>query len=625
MARCAGAALFVVFIAYAPPHTVAQDSVTPPPAPKNPTPNGGVGMVPPRPTTAPSMVDTDNGKEPTHTCTISHENPAGPTHAADELLLARKYPEAETRYRALLHENANSEAAQLGLTRALLEQNKLDEADALLRQRSLVPKSAPGFIAHGELKFREGELSAAEADFRAALALDPCLGRVHFDLYRVNEASSFHATARPQLEQAYQLSPWDPDVQREWFSALPRKDRIAQLEGGLAGAVGRDPERRKEWERLLAEEEAWLKYPQKRCRLATASMPAEAPLHAVRPDGNYQPDLSTTGGIAGALEVVLNGQRTRLRLDTGASGLLLTPGQAKKVGAVRFADDEILGMGDKGPAGGYAAFVDSIRIGGLEFKDCPVEVIDKNPGLNADGLIGADVFSAFLVTMDFPGRKFKLGPLPPRPDEKFVSPARLTSGGAMDDNEADIPAQETHAEQDKDKGEDKDQDDEDAESPPRSVSPLLYDAYVAPEMESYTRIYRFGHYLLVPTVINPKPGKQATHKLFLLDTGAAMNAIAPRLAAEATKVRPRDDLEVRGLNGKVKDVRAADKVSLGFGRFVQTDLEITTFDLSRFSQATGTEISGILGYDVLGKLTVVIDYRDGLVDFRYDTTHLKLK
>lgn len=40
------------------------------------------------------------------------------------------------------------------------------------------------------------------------------------------------------------------------------------------------------------------------------------------------------------------------------------------------------------------------------------------------------------------------------------------------------------------------------------------DRYISPEMKSYTSVFRFGHFLLVPTAIGKVPGK-----LFMIDTG----------------------------------------------------------------------------------------------------------
>jgi len=39
------------------------------------------------------------------------------------------------------------------------------------------------------------------------------------------------------------------------------------------------------------------------------------------------------------------------------------------------------------------------------------------------------------------------------------------------------------------------------------------------------------------------------------------------------------------------------------------------------SASVGTEISGILGFDLLSILDIKIDYRDGLVDFIYRDRH----
>ena len=51
---------------------------------------------------------------------------------------------------------------------------------------------------------------------------------------------------------------------------------------------------------------------------------------------------------------------------------------------------------------------------------------------------------------------------------------------------------------------------------------------------------------------------------------------------------------------------------------LRSNQDVLTFDLSNLCRNTGTEVSGILGFQVLGMLHVKIDYRDGLVDFTYD-------
>ena len=46
---------------------------------------------------------------------------------------------------------------------------------------------------------------------------------------------------------------------------------------------------------------------------------------------------------------------------------------------------------------------------------------------------------------------------------------------------------------------------------------------------------------------------------------------------------------------------------------------MVAFDFTRISDNIGTEISGTLGFTLLRFLDIKIDYRDGLVDFEYDT------
>ena len=136
------------------------------------------------------------------------------------------------------------------------------------------------------------------------------------------------------------------------------------------------------------------------------------------------------------LDVKLNDHNARLQIDTGAGGLLISRSVANGAGLKAFSQNEIGGIGDEGLKAGYTAYVDTIRIGNLEFQNCAVEVMDKRnfPG-DIDGLIGMDVFSHFLVTLDYPMRKLLLGPLPPRPGEQ--PPRRRSSNTGSEDEGSD--------------------------------------------------------------------------------------------------------------------------------------------------------------------------------------------
>ena len=132
-------------------------------------------------------------------------------------------------------------------------------------------------------------------------------------------------------------------------------------------------------------------------------------------------------------------------------------------------------------------------------------------------------------------------------------------------------------------------------------------------MQNYTRIFRFGHDLLIPTKIGDVP-----YKLFLLDSGAVTNLISPAAAREVTKVQADSHTSVKGISGSVDKVYTADKAVLQFGHLRQENQEITAFDMKHLSDDAGTEISGFLGFILLRILDIKIDYRDALIDFQYD-------
>jgi hypothetical protein len=106
--------------------------------------------------------------------------------------------------------------------------------------------------------------------------------------------------------------------------------------------------------------------------------------------------------------------------------------------------------------------------------------------------------------------------------------------------------------------------------------------------------------------------------LFGLDTGAFSNLLSVRAGRQVSKVSSEDSVRVHGVSGAVDKVYSSEKATLRFGHFQQSNLGIITIDLSSVSRHTGTEVSGFLGFAMLRQLEVELDYRDGLVDFKYD-------
>jgi hypothetical protein len=228
--------------------------------------------------------------------------------------------------------------------------------------------------------------------------------------------------------------------------------------------------------------------------------------------------------------------------------------------------------------------VASIKIGGIEFTNCPVEILEKWSVLDSDGLIGGDVFDASLLTLDFPKHELRIAPLPLRPGETEADRAKLE---AADDDAVFVP----------------------------------HDPYVAPEMSKWMRVYRSGHDLLMPTdIVETKRKKDEAawkDKLFLLDTGSDSNLISPAAAAEVTKVSRDWDSGMRGLQGEVDKVYEAGKFTLAFAGLRLDSPSMTAINLTTISHDAGVEVSGLIGAPALFQLTMHIDYRDNLVLFEY--------
>jgi predicted aspartyl protease len=291
-------------------------------------------------------------------------------------------------------------------------------------------------------------------------------------------------------------------------------------------------------------------------------MEIKMPHYGRKVEYSYDIDRSPTTISTGyGLQVKFNDRASAdLLLDTGAGGITIGRKLAERAGAVKIADTWIGGVGDKGGVESYEAWIDKINIGGLEFHNCVVTVSSKNDIIDDAGLIGADVFEQFLITLDFHNQRMLLAPLPKNPSAS--------------------------AEEDK-----------------------WQDRYIAPEMQGFTKFYRFYHDMVVPVVVNDKAAGN-----FILDTGAQLNIMSKKLAAQVTKATADDEYRIRGVSGNVNQVLTGQKAILQFAKMRIESHDLPVLSLDNTSAAEGTEIAGLIGIKVLVQMKMTIDYRDGLVN-----------
>jgi len=495
---------------------------------------------------------------------------------------------AETLYRQKIAQQPKDPELTGGLVRTLLAEEKVDQAESTVKAAlAAAPQSVELLTALAEVQYRQGVPWDEERTLAAAEKTNLCYARLHLVFAQYYQFNSYYATALAKIKLAHQLDPYDPDIRRSWMPTLPLKQRIEELKAYLA-TNDTDVDARRHAQRQLVLLEDRQENRSKSCHLASSVAATDIPFTAIMADAN------TIRGWG--LEVFFNDHKSRLQVDTGASGLYISRPVAERAGLKPITRSEASGIGNKGGQSGYIAYADSIKIGGLEFKDCLVEVSDRRNVVDTEGLIGMDVFSNFLVALDFPWHKLTLEPLPPYPGTTAVPPMLNTHEESPSD-ESDAAATST-------------KDAEDTKAAPAPRGP--HDRYIAPQMKNWTSVYRVGHNMIVPTALNNK-----RMRLFIIDTGAFRTSISPSAAREVTSVHSDPRGTVHGISGSVANVYTGDRIVFRFAHLQQEKDNVLSFDTSQISKGTGTEISGFIGFDLLGLLVVKIDYRDGLMSFEY--------
>jgi predicted aspartyl protease len=476
-------------------------------------------------------------------------------------------------------------ASKLGLIRVLIEQNQflqaeakaqawIDSADAAEndpKQPDSPLDQAAAAEAMGEALYRAGELPRAFEQAGKALKLDPCYAQSYLLAARVERLTSDDALAVKRIQVAHTLKPNDLQIHRAWMGTLSRRQRLAEQSALLKDGKALNDKDKAQLEEALAHAGD---YARNDCRLVTPVDAAKFKIVPILDGPNRREGL--------ALDVSFNGKQRRLEIDTGASGILLTHGAASGLGLVEGQKLEAGGVGDQGRVASAIAHVASVKIGGLEFENCPVEYLAKRGKLEIDGLIGANVFSHWIVTLDYPDLEMRIDPLPKRPE---TTVAAVATNGTTDKNSQD----------------------------PEDRPPVVHNRSIAPEMKDWQPVFRYRHEILLPVSLNG-----SKEKLFLVDTGAGLMSISPAAAREVTKVSGDSSMHVYGISGEVEKVLATEDFTLTFAHLRQMVRSMTAFDTTMISHDAGIEISGFLGAPILNRLTVHIDYRDNLIKFDYD-------
>ena len=462
---------------------------------------------------------------------------------------ARRNRQAVEAYRAVVQARPGFFEAWEGMIRCLIRDKRAGEAYRAWDEASRQPGTdAFRKTAEGHILFRQAEFDKADAAYVEAIRLDSRAALAYVGLASLHGLISQNESAANVANLAYRLMPQNPTAILARAYELEDPDaHIAALEQALALFDPSSEEARAlrihvASDRQIGNRDARV--------LESPYTAAELRLEQLDPrnDTRY------------ALTVLLNNRKkVRMLLDTGASGVSLKSSVVKSAGLEQLAQEgsEVKGVGDKRAPLSFSYLVESLAIGPVRFRDYVVSVSDRQGGM--DGIVGADVFSQFLVTLDFPARRLLLAPYPG------------------------------------------------LEGPPSRTKAINGERRAGTH-----RVFRKGNHLFLPVTVNQKASR-----LFLIDSGAFTNLISADFAREQTKLSHNEGVKIHGVQGEVDKVFNASRVELTFAGLRQNNSGMLAFDFTKLSNEFGFEIGGIIGMPILERLRLTIDYRNGAVEMRY--------
>lgn len=467
--------------------------------------------------------------------------PAVPAHdpsPAETAYTNADFGSAESLYMQALAQHPQDAGLSAALVNVLLQEGKLSQAET--QANSLVdanPNSASALTAMAEVELRDGQPGPAGSRIDKAIAANPCYAFAHLVRSRILRIESMYTSERAEIQRAYDINPTNPDIQQAWQGIVSPAQEIQSVDDSLKSMSGIDADSRKKAEASIHDLMPLLHEHSQTCQGLPTDSSAELTL---------EPSMLAPRQIEGyKLEVQLPQSKLKLLVDTAASGLYIS----KAV-----ADQNGFKQGPNDPPG--TVHVDSLRVGALEFRNCIVGVSNTPFTGNSDGFVGTDIFSPWMVTLDFRLQKLTLSPLP------------------------------------------------------KQTEVLPGDRPNVAELANFTPVYRRRQYFLAPVTF-----KDNSQKLFILATGMRNSAMTSDAAHSVSKMKVDfTNTEQTTSGGKVQFFREVFDMQLPNQPQIHQG-HIIEFDPTVVDQNAGFKIAGMMGLDILRQFTLHLDYRDGLVDF----------
>ena len=446
---------------------------------------------------------------------------------------------------------------------ALMQAGQVEDARRLVHTAIVASPADPQLLClHGDILFRQSKFDAAEKAYRAALILAPGSARAHFGLGRVDQLRFHRKSAHEQIATAYQLDWHDPEIILAYVHYVPdREARKVLFQNFLALTPWENKGHRDDVVARVEMEE----------RLGARKLSAlDSPYRDYKLP--LQTFIAANGQTSGVLlkASINHGSPVRLILDTGADGILITSKAVRNLGLETLTRSQISGLGQQAPANALVAIAQTVEIEDFRLQNSVLQVSDAELTPGADGIIGANVFQEFLIRLDARSHALELRPF----SSRAQAPVRFSDPWV------------------------------DYEGSP-------YDEPICESCDHRTPAYRIGHLLLLRATFQSLKSVGQQDGYFLLDSGSTYSAVSKDVADGM----PGGRTNLLGARGTLDGVSYSRPLRLDVGTAQLADFHPVSLDLTEMSRQEGVEISGIVGFSVLSKAVLTINYRDGLVGF----------
>ncbi|MBZ5678086.1 MAG: aspartyl protease family protein [Acidobacteriia bacterium] len=458
---------------------------------------------------------------------------------------------------------ANLASGVVQTVHALMQAGQVEDARRLILTAIVASPADPQLLClQGDILFRQSKFDDAEKAYRAALLLAPRTARAHFGLGRVDQLRFRRKSAHEHIATAYQLDWHDPEIILAYARYVQDPEaRKVLLQNFLALAPREDKGHRDD---VVARVEMEKRLGARRlAALDSSYRDYKLPLETfIAPNGQ-------TSGVL--LKASINhGKPLRLILDTGADGILLTSKAVRNLGLETLTRSQITGLGQQEPANALVAVAQTVEIEDFRLQDCVLQISDAALTPGADGIIGANVFQEFLIRLDARSHVLELSPFSRRAESS------VWSGDPWLDYEG-----------------------------------LSHDGPACASCDHLAPAYRVGHLLLLRATLNSLKSDGQQDGYFLLDSGSTYSAVSQEVANRL----PGGRTHLLGARGPLDGVSHSRPMRLEVGAAQLADFNPVSLDFTEMSRQEGVEISGIVGFSVVSKAVLTINYRDGLVGF----------